>query len=147
MINVKDQELIDFAIEEQFLLFCDEDDFIQISRSVLDKFGALAYEGIIDEALVIRHLGVASGNPRDDLKRILDWECTVALDPLVSSSAQELIDRGRKETLTDMADRLEFSLSGFNFSNSWGEGYIQALKDVAEGLRLLSKQEESENEV
>lgn len=100
MINVKDQELIDFAIEEQFLLFCDEDDFIQISRAVLDKFGA-----------------------------------------------QDLIDRGRKQTLIDMANRLEFSLSGFNFSNSWGEGYIQALKDVAEGLRLLSKQEVYKDEV
>lgn len=55
------------------------------------------YEGIIDEALVMRHLGVASGNPRYDLKRILDWEVATALDPLVSSFAQDLIDRGRKE--------------------------------------------------
>jgi hypothetical protein len=34
-----DEELIRFAVEEQFLLFCDEDSFIQIARAVLQKYG------------------------------------------------------------------------------------------------------------
>lgn len=35
-----DNDLIKFAIEEQFLLFCDQDEFVQIAREVLAKFGA-----------------------------------------------------------------------------------------------------------
>ena len=34
-----DNELVAFATEEQFLLFCDEDDFVQIARAVLAKWG------------------------------------------------------------------------------------------------------------
>lgn len=34
-----DKELEAFAIEEQFLLFCDVDEFTQIARAVLAKFG------------------------------------------------------------------------------------------------------------
>ena len=34
-----DKQLEDFAVEEQFLLFCDEDEFTQIARAVLAKWG------------------------------------------------------------------------------------------------------------
>lgn len=34
-----DEELIQFAVEEQFLLFCYEEEFIQIAREVLHKWG------------------------------------------------------------------------------------------------------------
>ena len=34
-----DKELEAFAIEEQFLLFCDVDEFTQIARAVLAKWG------------------------------------------------------------------------------------------------------------
>ena len=34
-------ELIAFAVEEQFLLFCDEDEFVQIAAAVLHKFARL----------------------------------------------------------------------------------------------------------
>lgn len=37
-----DEELAEFAAEEQFLLFCDEDEFVQIARAVLQRFGAAA---------------------------------------------------------------------------------------------------------
>lgn len=33
-----DEELVAFAVAEQFLLFCDEDEFIEIARAVLWKF-------------------------------------------------------------------------------------------------------------
>jgi hypothetical protein len=35
-----DVELIAFAVEEEFLLFCDQEDFVEIARSVLAKWGA-----------------------------------------------------------------------------------------------------------
>lgn len=33
-------ELVSFATEEEFLLFCDEDDFVQIARAALAKWGS-----------------------------------------------------------------------------------------------------------
>lgn len=40
MTEPTDKELEAFAIEEQFLLFCDVDEFTQIARAVLAKWGA-----------------------------------------------------------------------------------------------------------
>ena len=34
-----DKDLIDFAVAEQFILFCDTDEFAQIARAVLAKWG------------------------------------------------------------------------------------------------------------
>lgn len=39
MTEPTDKELEAFAIEEQFLLFCDVDEFTQIARAVLAKYG------------------------------------------------------------------------------------------------------------
>ena len=40
-----DAELVAFAVADEFLLFCDEDDFVQIARAVLAKWGAPAPAG------------------------------------------------------------------------------------------------------
>ena len=40
-----DKQLEDFAVEEQFLLFCDADEFTQIARAVLAKWGQPAHSG------------------------------------------------------------------------------------------------------
>lgn len=37
--EVSDEALIEFATEEQFLLFVDEDSFVDIARAVLGRFG------------------------------------------------------------------------------------------------------------
>ena len=42
-----DKELEAFAVEEQFLLFCDVDEFTQIARAVLAKWGTLRAEKIV----------------------------------------------------------------------------------------------------
>ncbi|MEN5181728.1 hypothetical protein ABE501_18355 [Comamonas testosteroni] len=34
-----DKELMEFAVEEEFILFCSEDEFIDIARAVLHRFG------------------------------------------------------------------------------------------------------------
>lgn len=36
-------------------------------------------------------------NPQKALAEIIDWHVSVALDPLVSQQAHELVERGRRE--------------------------------------------------
>ena len=45
MTEPTDKQLEDFAVEEQFLLFCDVDEFTQIARAVLEKWGNPAVAG------------------------------------------------------------------------------------------------------
>lgn len=40
-----DAELVAFAVEEEFLLFCSDEDFLQIARAVLAKWGQTAHSG------------------------------------------------------------------------------------------------------
>jgi len=47
MTDPTDKELEAFAIEEEFLLFCDVDEFTQIARAVLAKWGTLRAEKIV----------------------------------------------------------------------------------------------------
>jgi hypothetical protein len=47
MTEPTDKELEAFAIEEEFLLFCDVDEFTQIARAVLAKWGTLRAEKIV----------------------------------------------------------------------------------------------------
>jgi len=44
MTEPTDKQLEDFAVEEQFLLFCDADEFTQIARAVLAKWRAQPVE-------------------------------------------------------------------------------------------------------
>ena len=52
----------------------------------------------VDDELVSLHM-VASDDPRESIRRLIDWHCAVQIDPLVSSAAQELIERGKREAL------------------------------------------------
>lgn len=53
----------------------------------------------IDEMLIVRCLSPmgSSETARQAINRIINWEVSVNLDPSVSSDAQELINRGRRE--------------------------------------------------
>jgi hypothetical protein len=53
------------------------------------------WQQAIDDAMVSAHLGVAEGDARECLRRLIAWHEMVALDPAVSSEAQALIERGR----------------------------------------------------
>ena len=50
----------------------------------------------VDHELSTLHM-VASDDPRESIRRLIDWHCAVQIDPLVSSAAQELIERGKRE--------------------------------------------------
>lgn len=52
----------------------------------------------VDHELSTLHM-VASDDPQESIRRLIDWHCAVQIDPLVSSAAQELIDRGKREAL------------------------------------------------
>jgi hypothetical protein len=52
-------------------------------------------EAIIDECCVTE-IGWDENNPRESLKKLIDWHVSVALDPRVSQAAQDLVNRGRR---------------------------------------------------
>ena len=54
MTEPTDKELEAFAVEEQFLLFCDADEFTQIARAVLAKWGTPAPVGVEPVAWRVR---------------------------------------------------------------------------------------------
>lgn len=52
----------------------------------------------LDDLLVVAFLSPRKENEpmRDAVRRLIEWEVSIALDPAVSSAAQALIDRGRQ---------------------------------------------------
>ena len=68
-------------------------------RAALEQPGQTnPWRDAVDDELVSLHM-VASDDPRESIRRLIDWHCAVQIDPLVSSAAQELIERGRREAL------------------------------------------------
>lgn len=59
----------------------------------------------LDEMLMARHLSPRAETEtlRQAIDRIINWEVGVNLDPAVSSAAQELVERGRQEAMTQAA--------------------------------------------
>lgn len=51
----------------------------------------------VEEELVACGNMTASDDPRESVRRLIDWHCAVQIDPAVSSEAQALIERGRRE--------------------------------------------------
>lgn len=61
-----------------------------------------SWRDAVDDELSVCHM-VASDDPRESIKRLIDWHCSVHIDPDVSSAAQALIERGRREVLAQPA--------------------------------------------
>ena len=78
------------------------------------------------EALIVNHTlrKEHEEDPKLALAALIDWECKIALDPAVSSEAQALIDKGRKEALP---------------SQEWSEEDEKWLQMVPEPLRATAK--------
>lgn len=51
------------------------------------------YRKAVDNELVSRYIGVASGNPKLEIRQIVDWDILVHDDPAVSEVARERIDK------------------------------------------------------
>lgn len=50
-----------------------------------------SYRAAVEDALVVANIGVASGDAKADLHKLICWEIDVALDPRVSKRAADLI--------------------------------------------------------
>lgn len=55
-----------------------------------------AWKDTVDDMLSVCH-EAASDDPRESIDRLINWHVQVALDPSVSSDAQALVDKGRKQ--------------------------------------------------
>jgi hypothetical protein len=59
-----------------------------------------AFDRVVEDELVLCHVA-KSETPRDTLLRLINWHVLNALDPSVSKDAQNLIDKGRQERLSE----------------------------------------------
>ena len=50
-----------------------------------------SYRAAVEDALVVANIGVASGDAKADLHKLICWEIDVAIDPRVSKRAADLI--------------------------------------------------------
>jgi hypothetical protein len=57
----------------------------------------------VDRELTALHM-VTSDDPRESVHRLIDWHCAVQIDPLVSSAARDLIERGKREALEQLEE-------------------------------------------
>jgi len=55
-------------------------------------------DAVEDELVIAGILNNAHSDPRQAIKDVIAWNCQVALDPLVSKEAQDLIDKGKALT-------------------------------------------------
>jgi hypothetical protein len=65
------------------------------------KYGVTAYEALVD-ACTCCFINYNANDPRDSLRKLIEWEIDVALDPTVSKEAQKLIDIGRAQVLAEL---------------------------------------------
>jgi hypothetical protein len=91
----------------------------------------------VDDELVSLHM-VASDDPRESIRRLIDWHCAVQIDPLVSSAAQELIERGRREALEQPEQEpvatVAMDVSGAHLS--WDGQYLGQRPDMKIAMLL-----------
>jgi hypothetical protein len=75
------------------------DERITALRAALEQpERANPWRDAVDHELSTLHMA-ANDDPRESIRRLIDWHCAVQIDPLVSSAAQELIERGKREAL------------------------------------------------
>ncbi len=63
-------------------------------------------EAVLDQTAIC-HMPFHEGDPRKTLDGIISWHVAVSLDPAVSSNAEELIERGRKQAVQDIRDAIQ----------------------------------------
>ena len=100
-------------MSEAFNKWWNGDEMTADNNFEVNSYGYWAWEGwaagvkaernkwirALDEEMVACHLGVfnAKDDPKTTLSKLITWNQDVALDPAVSSKAQELISKEREE--------------------------------------------------
>jgi hypothetical protein len=96
----------------------------------------------VDHELSTLHM-VASDDPRESIRRLIDWHCAVQIDPLVSSAAQELIERGKREALAEPVQEPVDAEAALRFAlaqRDWAFKQLHAQPDRRE-WRSLNEEE------
>ena len=57
---------------------------------------------VLDDACTVCHIAYDPEDPKGSLNKVINWHVAVALDPLVSGDARDLIARGREEMLREL---------------------------------------------
>jgi hypothetical protein len=60
-----------------------------------------AWKEAVIEACVVNCIGWDESNPMKSVADLISWEVQIALDPAVSSDAQALIERGKRECMNN----------------------------------------------
>lgn len=77
----------------------------------------------------------ASDDPRESINRLINWHVSVAMDPLVSSDARALIQRGRDEAQSS-AEPSELVRAARTVVAEWREpNVLRAMDDAIDALR------------
>jgi hypothetical protein len=84
----------------------------------------------VDHELSTLHM-VASDDPQESIRRLIDWHCAVQIDPLVSSAAQELIERGRREALEQPVRSQKMRDAGYTRREWQRDELLEALRQIA----------------
>lgn len=63
----------------------------------------------IEDACVVCHINYDPEDPRGSIIKVVNWHVAIALDPLVSEEARELIARGREECMRELICGKEMS--------------------------------------
>ena len=64
-----------------------------------------SWKEAVIEACVIACIGWDENDPEGTLRRLLQWESQIALDPAVSPAARALVDQGRASVATGVTTR------------------------------------------
>jgi len=83
----------------------------EIKRQAAEIERLQHWQRAVDDACTVSWVAVTD-DARETVKALIARECQIALDPLVSSDAQALIDRGRKDVEAEierLKTRLEVS--------------------------------------
>jgi len=71
----------------------------QVRRQHAEIERLKAWRDTVDDMLTVCHM-VASDDPRESINRLINWHCSVALDPAVSSDAAALVAAERNRCAT-----------------------------------------------
>ena len=97
-------------------------------------------QAVLDQTIVA-HIYHAEheDNPRQAIQDIINWNCSVALDPLVSSDAEALVQRGRDEQDAKLRAALEQLLAKCADDGRWlDKRWIKEMDDANAAIEAAS---------
>jgi hypothetical protein len=125
---------LDIQSDPEGILMLDPDEPIRAAPA--PQPSADPWRNAVDQMLLTSEQ-TASDDPRESIDRLIDWHVSVAMDPLVSSDARALIQRGRDEVAAQpSAEPSELVRAARTVVNEWREpNVLRAMDDAIDALR------------